>query len=40
MVQSKTMVVMLNLNAEFEWTTTNMSLALHVPKHGLFCAFS
>jgi hypothetical protein len=40
MVQSKPMVVMFDLNVEFEWTMTNMSPTEHVPKRGLFCAFN
>jgi hypothetical protein len=40
MVQSKPMIVMLDLNAEFECTTINMSPIGHVPKHGLFCTFN
>jgi hypothetical protein len=40
MVQSKPMVVMLDLIVEFEWRTINMSPIGHVPKHGLFCTFN
>jgi len=40
MVQSKPMIFMLDLNAEFECTTINMSPIGHVPKHGLFCTFN
>jgi hypothetical protein len=36
----KSKVVMLNLNVEFEWTTTSMSPTWHIPKLRLFCAFS
>jgi hypothetical protein len=28
------MVIMVDLNEELEWTTTNMSLIQHVPKVG------
>ncbi len=33
------MVSMLDLNVEFEWTTTSKSPIQHVPKCVLFCAF-
>jgi hypothetical protein len=38
----KTMVVMLELNAKFEWTiiTIIMAPTRHVLKHELFCAFN
>jgi hypothetical protein len=36
----KSKVVILDLNAKFEWTTTSMSPTQHVPKLRLFCAFS
>jgi hypothetical protein len=36
MVQSKPMVVILDLSANFEWTITNMSPIEHVPKCELF----
>ncbi len=33
------MVAMLDLNVEFEWTTTSKSPIQHVSKCALFCAF-
>jgi hypothetical protein len=34
------MVVMLAINVDFNWTTTNMYPIRLIPKHGLFCAFN
>ncbi len=39
MVQSKPMIVMLDLNGEYN-QTPQMSLNTHVPKHVLCCAFN